>query len=150
MSQVKPSLRDKLRELASGERKWPLFLFGDTGAGKTSAALALADFCELAFYDELDTLCDSVMNHTIDWDLIGWADLAILDEIGVRTKATDLHYTTVKSFWERRKRREQRTIYISNIQPQGIADVFDDRIASRLLCGTVVELTGDDRRKETR
>jgi hypothetical protein len=37
-------------------------------------------------------------------------------------------------------------IYISNLEPEAIARVYDDRIASRLLCGTWYKLDGEDRR----
>lgn len=146
MSLVSEQLKTVFRQLANGERDWPLFLHGNTGAGKTGAALALADFVELAFYAELDQLCTDVMKGDVNWDLIGWAELAILDEIGMRLKSTDLHYATVKTFWERRERRGQRSIYISNVPPNRIAEIFDDRIADRLLPGTVIEVTGDSRR----
>ena len=38
------------------------------------------------------------------------------------------------------------SIYISNLSPQQLHTAFDDRIASRLLCGTLHELDGNDRR----
>ncbi len=147
MSQVKPGLREVLRDLSSGNRDWPLFLHGETGTGKTSAALALADFVDYAVYNELEMLCTSLVKHEFNWDPIAWATLAILDEIGLRDKSTDLSYTAVKTFWELRQQRDQKTIYISNVEPDRIRILFDDRIASRLLCGTVIEVTGDDRRR---
>ncbi len=146
MSAVSPGLQDVLRDLSNGASDWPLYIYGETGRGKTSAALALADFCELSFFATLEGLTNSVMDRSIDWELIGWADLAILDEIGAREKAGDLSYSTIYNFWERRERREQRTIYIGNLSPEKLQSVFDDRIASRLTFGTVVELTGRDRR----
>jgi chromosomal replication initiation ATPase DnaA len=146
MAAVKPGLRDLMRELAAGQRDWPLYLWGATGVGKTSAALALADFC-FTVYHRLDKLSTLTMKHEADWDEIGWADLAILDEIGMR-RATDLTYSVLLEFWETRQQRDQRTIYISNLSPADLASNFDGRVESRLLFGTVAELTDNDRRME--
>ncbi len=37
-------------------------------------------------------------------------------------------------------------MYISNLSPAELADLFDDRIVSRLTAGSVLKLTGPDRR----
>lgn len=151
MALVKEGLRDVLRDLAAGKEEWPLFLHGAAGIGKSMAALALADFVAFSWYSTHEQLCDELMaanrnSLAYDWDSVGWADLAIMDEIGAREKVNDLHYTSLLGFWERRERRNQRTIYISNCSPEEIKKIFDDRIYSRLMFGTVIELEDIDRR----
>jgi hypothetical protein len=37
-------------------------------------------------------------------------------------------------------------VYVSNVAPNELASMYDDRICSRLLCGTWFELKGPDRR----
>jgi hypothetical protein len=73
--------------------------------------------------------------------------LVVLDEIGARQKVTDLHYSAVKEFADVRELDHSGVaIYISNLEPMQLANVYDDRIASRLLCGTWYKLDGKDRR----
>ncbi len=152
MDLVKPDLRDTLRNLATGNLPWPLFLWGPSGGGKTSAALALADFADTACYWTADDLADQVMAGTPGetaetWELIAKKDLAILDEIGERRNIGDLAYRVAKKFADLRETQAGRVaIYISNVSPAELQSLFDDRIASRLLCGTVHKLEDRDRR----
>lgn len=150
MGKVDPKLVDVFRGLISGQKPWPLFLHGGVGAGKTLAALSLADFSATACYSTLDGLCGDIMQddwHPAEWERIGKKDLAILDEIGERSKVGDLAYTTLKRHLDEREQASGRIgIYISNCTSDQLCGLFDKRIVSRLLAGTVFHLDGDDRR----
>lgn len=150
---VDPALLRVLGDLAEGRAPWPLLLYGNCGSGKTSAALALADIIETASYHTAESLASFVMNHhgheaEAELDRIGGKHLAILDELGTRLNVGDLAYSVVKRFADVREIEARRVaIYISNVPPAKLAELYDDRIYSRLTCGTVFELTGDDRRE---
>jgi len=148
MKMVNESLVQVFRDLVAGKERWPLFLHGPVGTGKTSAALCLADWCDTATIVTPDRLCDITKrdNAETEWDFIARKELAILDELGTRT-VNEFHYSVVKRFLDEREEHAGRVgIYISNIKPSDVSTLYDDRIASRLLCGTRVELSGKDRR----
>ncbi len=42
-SEIEPNLQRTIHDLCEGRLKWPLFLYGDVGSGKTCAALCLVD-----------------------------------------------------------------------------------------------------------
>ena len=153
MDMVQMDLVATFRLLALGQLPWPLFLHGDVGTGKTLAALSLADFVTTARYWTLEGLCDKVMDPDTKtqemWGNIQEKELTILDEIGERSKVGDLLYTTVKKHLDLREQHAGRVgIYISNLTPEQLVQMFDKRIVSRLTAGTVFELSGDDRRKQ--
>ncbi len=148
---VNPTLLKYLDKLTHAESNWPLYLYGPTGTGKTCAALTMADIAETAAYWSLDDLADFVMEHSpsevnAEFTALAQKWLVILDEIGTRERATDLHYRVLKRLADAREQNAGATIYISNLSPEQLAKSFDDRIASRLLCGVRFELTGEDRR----
>ena len=154
MDRVDPSLVTVFRHLVTGSAPWPLFLYGGVGTGKTLAALALADFVKESRYWTLEDLCSSIMDSdskTSDtWSRLENYQLAELDELGERVKSGDLLYTTLKKHLDIRERGAGRVgIYISNLTPDQLVNLFDQRIVSRLTAGTVFELTGRDRRKQT-
>jgi hypothetical protein len=81
------------------------------------------------------------------WGEIERKELAVLDDIGCRERVGDLAYRMVKKFADIREfNGKVASIFISNLRPKQLAEVYDDRVASRLLSGTVFELTGVDRR----
>jgi len=157
ISAVDADLLDVFRRLAYGEARWPLFLHGDVGTGKTCAALALSDMVEANWFGTVERACDAVMGRAEKTWLYDYsprpndtAALVVLDEIGARQKCGDLEYTTVKEFADNREFYHGRVaIYISNLNPDAVAGVYDDRVASRLLCGTWFQLDGKDRRMAT-
>ncbi len=154
MAQVDQALVSTFRKLAGGAQPWPLFLFGPTGAGKTLAALSLCDHARTASYHTAEGLCDTTieLKYRPDelrdlWETIATKDLVVLDEIGIRGQASDFAYTTLKRLADAREMHAGRVaIYISNLPPREVATLYDDRICSRLLCGTRFELKGRDRR----
>lgn len=156
LSAVDPALLRVLGDLAEGRAPWPLLLWGPPGRGKSCAALALADITDTAGYWTCEELADFAMQHRGDevdaeFARIGGKHLAILDELGTRLNAGELAYKTVKRFADVRETESRRVgIYISNVAPHELAALYDDRLASRLLGGTIYELCGQDRRRAAR
>lgn len=152
MHLVRNDLVDLFTQLVGGVAPWPLYLWGSTGSGKTSAALALCDLCYTAAHWELENFATFMLRHADELESelehIGRKELLVVDEIGVRLKTGDLSYTALKTLCDVREQRAGRVmIAVSNIAPHEISGLYDDRIASRLLGGTVFELSGDDRRE---
>lgn len=166
LDQVDRTLLDLFGQLCAGKKPWPLFVHGPAGAGKSYAALAFADVAG-GDYSTLEGACTDVMqDRNIWWERsrctrMVWGDelpvrpedrvyrLAIVDEIGERSKVGDLLYTTLKGILDHQEFENRRAgVYLSNLTPSEIASMFDDRIASRLTCGTVFRLAGNDRRHQ--
>jgi len=149
---VDSGLLEVFRALVTGQALWPLYLHGPTGAGKTMAALCLCDVAETAAYWAVEDLCDFVMRESPvevqgEFQRIAEKGLAVLDELGQRGTVGDLHYSAVKKFADARELHASRVaIYMSNLGPKAFAELYDDRIWSRVLCGTRYELAGEDRR----
>jgi len=153
---VEPA-QSQVRSCVNGEAPWPLFLHGDVGSGKTCAALAVCDWCGAGAYSTLAdlhraTYDDDWRSRTMgpDWTVaymwVKWrtANLAVLDEVAERG-STDGLYDTLKRAIDNRLGYDQPLIVISNVEPSALVDVYDERIASRLLGGTMVRMTGDRR-----
>jgi DNA replication protein DnaC len=148
ISGIAGPLREKLRQLFGGVSPWPLYLFGDPGRGKTRAGLCCCDVAWSAMYATVEEICDWTMPTNANpaaLRCLDENDLAIVDELGTRMKAGDLEYMAIKRIADARDGRP--TIWISNLTPEKLEVQYDYRMASRLLCGTIFELTGPDRRK---
>lgn len=146
---VIPNVLAVVRELADGRTLWPLYLHGPVGTGKTCAALAVCDMVSLPFHATVEEMADAILDRgrcpwILDPGRLEGYDLAVLDELGARERPTDLNYQAVKLFADRRD--GSPAIFVSNLTPHQLRDVYDDRIASRVLCGTILELGGPDRR----
>lgn len=150
---VDPALLRVFIGLADGRLAWPLLLWGPPGRGKTCAALALCDVAETAAFWTAEDLATFVLRREAaevdgEYRHLGGKALTVLDELGTRERVGDLAYSTVKRFADVREQQAGRVaIYVSNVPPHELSSLYDDRLASRLLCGTVFELTGADRRK---
>lgn len=147
------------QDVADDGGPWPLVFVGDVGTGKTCAALCLLDWVagSRRFYTVAD-LCDeliAVQNGQREYgqrkdSLLAWwhrwNDLGccVVDELGSRTKVSDFQYETVKRAIDLREDRP--SVFISNLSLDELAKVYDDRIASRLAAGTVIQFAGEDRR----
>jgi chromosomal replication initiation ATPase DnaA len=154
MGRVDDGLVAMFRSLVAGKAPWPLYLHGLVGTGKTRAALCLCDFADSAVYFTVDSLADMVMAKSAadaetQWEKIRTKALVVLDEIGEREAVGDLQATTFKKFLDSREWHAGRVaVYVSNLSPDDLPKLYDDRIISRLLSGTVHELRGPDRRRE--
>jgi DNA replication protein DnaC len=152
MDRIEPGLRKIFSDLAFARRPWPLFISGPVGAGKTLAALALADRVESAIYLTPDGLCSTILESEPAvvrelWTTIERKALVIVDELGARERVSDFNYVSLKRAVDARDQHAGRAaVYISNLPGGELAKLFDDRLASRILCGTRYTLTGRDRR----
>ena len=149
---IDPRLRDILNRLLRNEERWPLYLFGQPGRGKTCAGLCVFDylakkdpFC--VGYSETFRIMDSVTNWKVllpnasYWGYLGRL-FFIIDEVAERSG--QLEYDVLKRVADLRE--HTRTIWISNHSPEQLGRITDARITSRLCMGTVAELKGRDRR----
>lgn len=137
---------------------WPLVFTGGVGTGKTCAALCLLDQVKSRQYQTVGSLCEELIavfdgqreygqrtdNVTAWWRRWGEADCVVLDELAARDRVSDFHYDTVKRAIDRRI--DMPSVFISNLGLDDISKVYDDRIASRLVAGTLIRFDGDDRR----
>jgi chromosomal replication initiation ATPase DnaA len=151
LRKIDPPLYDLLRTLANGDGKWPLFLWGKAGVGKTCAALALCDHSLGEYMTAADLAEAAIREMKSDhgslaefWKLLAGKNLVVLDEIGAQQKVTDHHQTSVKRLLDCRENKP--TIVIANIDLEAVAVIYGDPVASRLAGGTVFHLDGPDRR----
>lgn len=161
---IPPDLLQSLKACADGEAPWPLAITGRPGCGKTCGALYLADRCMGSYrYGTFDELTERLRRCTMGEEYVHglsasrrmtvdsfWADIAernliVVDEVGARDRVTDFAYNMLKGVLDKREGRP--LIVISNVTANAIAHLFDDRIASRLFCGTVCHVEGDDQRQ---
>lgn len=155
---IDPKLKAIFFDLAGVRRRWPLLLWGPPGTGKTLGSLALSDQVEGALTVDYGTVAEHVRRLqgivldekaiTRHWE--GWRrhELTIVDELGQGGKVTDFAYQTL---WQLADDRQGKpSIWISNVSPQELAGIYDDRIISRIACGTVLRMDGADRRMKGR
>lgn len=168
-----PRLLESLRNAFRG-REWPIYLTGETGTGKTSAAAcvfrsAMAKDCHEAETDQQwprwiawPEFCGRLNAARIDGILVvnedgrryeaderGWwrrwstRRVVVVDEIGIKTATQN----ALEAMWQLLEiRRGLPTIFTGNLDEAGIRRTFDDRVLSRLLAGTWIEVRGKDRR----
>jgi DNA replication protein DnaC len=142
----------------AGESPWPLVVIGPPGTGKTCAALCLLDYGG-GVYFQAPVLAHEVVRaghgqihypsgHPISptqlWRHWRETHLFVLDEVGANSKVSDWHYEQVKRVLDEREGRP--TVVLSNEPLPELTALYDDRVASRLAAGTVVQLEGGDRR----
>ena len=163
IAEIDPAIRAAIRGLVSGELAWPFMVHGSVGTGKTCAMLALLDYAGGEYWS-VSNLCQYMNRAAMGrvewskegrggtlwpemiWGRIGKAPLIVLDEIGCRSQVSDAHYEVVKEMIDVRHRKPFAVI--SNLDLATLGKLYDDRIVSRLSAGTVIELSGPDRRLE--
>lgn len=162
IAEIAGNVRGAIRSCLTGETPWPLFLFGKPGTGKTCAALCLLDITQGEYFTVGD-LCEKLNQSSmgrLEWSNAGhggtlWPEqfrkvylektpLLVLDELGLRDTVSDAHYEAVYRCVELRTRRP--FVVISNHGLERMEKIYDARTVSRLGAGTIVEVTGKDRR----
>lgn len=161
--QISGPLRQLVNECVTGQAPWPLLITGPAGVGKTCAALCLCDHAigDVVFWD-LPRLCEYLIEvregRDVGQDHARWvyprsvwiewreAILGVLDELALRTKASDAHYEVLKRAIDDRQGRP--LVLLSNVTLPKLAEVYDDRIASRMGGGSLFafDRTAGDRR----
>jgi DNA replication protein DnaC len=168
---VREGIRKLFRRLLAGELEWPLYLFGEPGVGKSFAAALLyqrwpqdqrvawwlmPEFtariveCRKIGYS-LATVNGMQYERTEStwWRLLAQQDLAVFDDVGIAPTDRDGWHSQMcfeVAFQVSDKRAKRPTVYTSNVKPSELKGIYDARIASRMLSGTVLEMVGDDRR----
>lgn len=143
---VEPRLRDRIGQLLSGRLPWPFYLCGPAGRGKTCAALCLVDAVPWAVFTTAEQWADALYQRDhILWRRAREAPLVAIDEIA---KREDTHGRERSALCRLADIRQYRpTVWISNHPPERLLQLFDDRVHSRLCCGTKYWLGGVDRRQ---
>jgi hypothetical protein len=76
--------------------------------------------------------------------------LFVIDDIGTAREASDFSRETLLEVLDCRCDDPVRPLVVTgNLAPGQLATAYDDRVASRILCGTVYHLGGADRRAGT-
>lgn len=147
------------RELQNGTLPWPLFLFGRQGRGKSCAIGCLGNHFGgwytkwVDFYDLLnDAKFRRLQRPSTGYPWTSyevWQDwtksrLTMLDDLGTGRLDRKDEYDWMQRATDLRTFKP--AVYISNLGPDELKAVYDDRIVSRIVRGTVAELTGPDRR----
>lgn len=163
-TEVPRQLGQAFLECRMGLSPWPLLVHGSVGAGKTRFGLLVhdwyggrfAEFAELTdefgavrrgeFRDTRFTTEPKVTER-------GWCQqiaehrMLIVDDIGRRALVTEHSRDCLIRILNARE-GPFPMVLISNLPPAELAEVYDDRIASRMAAGTVVCVAGSDRRIE--
>ncbi len=156
-SAIDESVRLVIEAAAIGDCRWPLVFMGKAGSGKSCASLCMWDkygghwhsfaaLCAKLNEADFDRLHDHLGYRIFPRDI--WNDwrntnLGIIDDVGTRSKITDHQYETLKLALDARE--EKPTVITTNLDIQALGRLFDDRIASRIAGGTIVEFSGDRR-----
>ena len=162
LAQVKPEFLKAVAKCRS-DSAWPIYLHGATGRGKTYAAAAVYVLWERsAMWEDTTQLIRKIMRCRSEGSIfervgeqsvqktegsileqVAETSLVIFDDVGLRAPseaAYDAIYELVSS------RKGKPTIFTSNLSPEAIQKLYDARIASRMVSGTIIEMTGRDQR----
>jgi len=160
--EVPAQLRQHIDGLCEGQLKWPLFLHGPVGTGKSCAALCLIDHVAKSEFWAMPALVDFVRNVQAGrqdwyecgrggtWTTKGWwqrvanMPLLVLDDVGLREVSDDFQMETL--FLALEARDGKPLILTSNLDPKEIQQLYNVRIRSRACSGIVYHLRGRDRR----
>jgi DNA replication protein DnaC len=165
LDDIHPTVISTVQACANKDR-WPLYLWGPTGRGKTCAAAVMFSLWKpSAVWISLTELCDTlkVFNVTSTqllklgtqyqefslagyWKRLRETGLVVLDEIGTRD-ATAHRYDALLRLLE--VRQSKPLIITGNLNPvTELVAVYDERIQSRLSAGVLLEVAGRDRRMD--
>lgn len=158
------TMKDAIRS-----RKWPVYLWGSTGTGKTCAAASaymkttarwpmyrnFSQFCGLVNAckagDGRGSATEWIAQQPVTWvtgslwDAVQRCDFLILDEIGTRAdleSRVDILNTVLDL------RCGKPLLLTGNVPVKELEGQFDARVASRIIAGHTLEMTGKDLRYE--
>ena len=130
--------------------RFPIYVSGDVGTGKTGLAAVMYRIASRPIWRRADSfLLDLSMGRSDDTyrsELRKAADasLLVLDDLGIRKPSEGMFHLL---FDVLELRKTKPTIITSNKTIDELSDHYTDgRIYSRLAAGTVMQMTGKDRR----
>lgn len=136
--------------LASG--RWPWYLHGPAGGGKTSAAAVVYRHWPdgWALFWDCGRVCRDLVAARVEGregplkNTLRDADLIVLDDIATREPTgPQLDALLAILNW----RGAKPLITTGNAAPEELANILhDDRVVSRLCAGVIIEVAGKDRR----
>jgi len=148
----KNAIREKMK---SGSN---LFIYGNTGTGKTHLAVALLiDYGRYKphkyrfenvpiMFSNIQRMVDNDENYTKIIDNTNMYDTLVLDDLGAG-KITDYRREVLYNIISGRELTGKQTIITTNMTLRQIGKEFDDRLASRIDGYTHVSMRGEDQRK---
>lgn len=153
-------VKQKLLSLPYGQ---DVFMHGPVGVGKTYAMAALIRHyiyegfeCQRINFDDFCIQVRSTFSPVAtktEWDMVEalkQIDKLFIDDLGIRSKReTDFAYVTLYSLINKRQERMLPTFVSSNKTIELLGKHFDARVASRLGTACVIQMKGEDRRKES-
>jgi len=148
---------------ANRDRVFPLYVFGGVGTGKTCAAAVMFGAFRSPLWFRADDLLMSMsfgrsegirVAQGRNTTSLKWSAFValiesprhqlILDDLGVR-KPTEAMQASLFDLFE--WRAGLPFLITSNKSPEELAGLYDDRIRSRILAGTICPVDGPDRRR---
>lgn len=134
------------------ERRFPLYIHGPTGTGKSClAALVFSMLHHMPMWRRADEfLIDIATKRNDGWgalkEKIRHSPCLFLDDLGLRPPTESMFH----ALFDVMELRANRPLVIcSNKTLSQLAALYDDRIISRLSAGTQLLIDGEDRRKAT-
>lgn len=141
---------DKQLSKTNSAPRLPIFITGGVGRGKTGLAAVLYRIARCPIWRRADTfLLDLSMGRSDDTyrterRKAAEASLLVLDDLGVRKPSEGMFHLL---FDVLEIRKSLPTVITSNKTLDELSEIYTDgRIYSRLAAGTVLMMTGDDRR----
>ena len=138
-----------------------LLFYGTTGLGKTFMSNCIAknllDQGKIVIYQTAFNILDILSNHRfnnrdkindMEYELLFDADLLIIDDLGTEL-TNSFTNTEIYNILNSRLIKGQKTIISTNLSPMEIANVYTDRVFSRLFSKfTILKFIGPDLRWE--
>lgn len=141
----------------NGDMREVLFVTGSSGCGKTHLIYAMYNkirkqggLCALATFSDIALELKESFNkgYMSEFDVIKKYRknmTGIFDDLA-SNRPTDYVAESIYAIINHRYTEAIPSVYTSNLSISQIADIYGDRIASRLASGTVFNLQGKDRR----
>jgi len=147
------SIRKVVRQ-AIEQRRYPIYLHGPAGVGKSSLMRLVFDAARAsegvwAIWRRADeALYDLATSSGIDRasqkTLLHKCGHLFFDDLGTRQPSPQMY----SDLFDLLEARARRPLWVtSNVSPEGLGHMgYDDRIYTRMLMGTVIEIQGDNQR----
>jgi len=128
-----------------------LVFSGATGTGKTFAATTIRDALKARKFRIEYTTAFGMVNAFFKFDVDHFinCDLLIIDDLGSEPVAKNISQEYIYAIINERLVHQRPFIITTNLDPVGIMERYDQRIASRILAketSTVIAFTGKDLR----